>query len=136
MAFEVRKINPLDLQSRKAVGVSIPFSGAGVFNQTFQTKDATRNNLINFFLTARGERPLNVNFGAGLRNLLFEQLTQDMLDDIREYVREGLSMYFPRVLPTDIRIVPEADNNTLNFYLRYAIEDTNIEDELLINFQV
>lgn len=136
MAFEVKNINPLDLQPRKAVGVSIPFSGTAVFNQTFETKDAIRNNLINFFLTARGERPLNVNFGAGLRNLLFEQLTQDAISNVREYVIEGLSMYFPQVLPTEIRIIPESDRNTVNFYMSYAIENTNIGDEILINFEV
>ena len=136
MAFEVRKINPLDLQPRKAVGVSIPFSGAAVFNQTYMTKDAIRSNLINFFLTGRGERPLNVNFGAGLRNLLFEQLTVEAIDEVREFVKEGLSLYFPRVVPTEIRIVPEPDRNTVNFYMSYAVQETNIEDEILINFEL
>ena len=51
MAFEAKKINPLDLQPRKAIGVSLPFTGLGVFNSTFATKDAIKNNLINFFLT-------------------------------------------------------------------------------------
>ena len=31
MAFNVKKINPLDLQPRKAIGVDIPLSGVGVF---------------------------------------------------------------------------------------------------------
>ena len=38
MAFEIKKIDPIDLQPRKAVGVSLPFSGKAVFNQTFETK--------------------------------------------------------------------------------------------------
>ena len=32
MAFDVKKINPLDRQPRKAVGVNLPFSGQAVFN--------------------------------------------------------------------------------------------------------
>ena len=51
MAFNIRKIDPIDLQPRKAVGVSLPFSGKAVFNSTFQTKDAIKTNLINYFLT-------------------------------------------------------------------------------------
>ena len=76
MAYNRRKIDPLDLQPRKAVGVALPFSGRAVFNSTYQTKDAIRNNLINFFLTGKNERVFNLNFGAGLRNLLFENITK------------------------------------------------------------
>ena len=74
MAFEAKKINPLDRQPRKAIGVSLPFTGLGVFNSTFTTRDAVKNNLINFFLTGKGERFLNPTFGTGLRNLLFENI--------------------------------------------------------------
>ena len=73
MPFEVKKIDPLDLQPRKAVGVSLPFSGKAVFNQTFETKEAIKNNLIHFFLTGIGERFMNPTFGSGLRPLLFEK---------------------------------------------------------------
>ena len=51
MAFEVKRINPLDRQPRKAVGISLPFSGQAVFNSTYTTKDAIKNNIINFFIT-------------------------------------------------------------------------------------
>ena len=50
MPFEVKKINPIDRQPRKAVGVSIPFSGKAVFNQTFETKEALKSNIINYLL--------------------------------------------------------------------------------------
>ena len=90
MAYNRRKIDPLDLQPRKAVGVALPFSGRAVFNSTYQTKDAIRNNLINFFLTGKNERVFNLNFGAGLRNLLFENITQDRIDEIRELILENL----------------------------------------------
>ena len=43
MAFEVKRINPLDRQPRKAVGISLPFSGQAVFNSTYTTKDAIKN---------------------------------------------------------------------------------------------
>ena len=54
MAFEVKKIDPLDLQPRKAVGVALPFSGKAVFNSTFETKEAIKANLVNYLLTKRG----------------------------------------------------------------------------------
>ena len=86
MAVSRKKINPLDRQPRKAVGLDIPFAAPAVFNSTFQTKDALKVNLINFLLTNRGERPLNPNFGGGIREMLFENINQERLDDIKENI--------------------------------------------------
>ena len=111
MAFEVKKIEPIDLQPRKGVGVSLPFSGPGVFNTTFETKDAIRTNLINFFLTGTGERFLNPTFGSGLRNLLFDQLTEDKVEQIKSIIQEGLSIYFPRVITKKLDLRADPDRN-------------------------
>ena len=135
MAFEVKKIAPIDLQPRKAVGVKLPFTGKAVFNQTFQTKDAIKTNLINFFLTSRGERYLNPTFGNSLQNLLFEQLTQDKVRQIDEQVRNDLEIFFPKVEPVNIGTVGNPDTNTVSFSLSYRLRDTDIEDELVINFE-
>ena len=135
MAVSVKKINPLDRQPRKAIGVDIPFSGQAVFNSTFQSKDALKVNLINYLLTNKGERPLNPAFGAGLRELLFENINQERLDDIKEDISTNITRFFPRVQPTLITISSEPDSNTISFFLRYAIADQNINDELLINIQ-
>ena len=56
MAFEIKKIDPRDLQPRVAIGVKLPFSGKAVFNSTFTSAEAIKNNLINYFLTGKGER--------------------------------------------------------------------------------
>ena len=135
MAFEVRKIPAIDLQPRKAVGVSLPFSGKAVFNQTYETKQALKTNLINYFLTARGERYMNPNFGNRLQNLLFEQLTQDKVKQIDEQVRNDLEIYFPKVQPVEISTTGNSNNNTVSFSLSYKLRDTQIEDELTINFE-
>ena len=134
MAFKVRKIDPLDLQPRKAVGVSLPFSGKAVFNQTFETKDAIKTNLINYFLTARGERFLNPDFGNSLQNLLFDNITQDKVTQIDSLIREDLRIFFPKIVPVDISTVGDPDNNTVQFSLRYKISDTDVEEEVTINF--
>ena len=134
MAFDVKRINPLDLTPRKAVGIDIPLSGQAVFNQTFETKDAIKANLINYFLTNKGERFLNPEFGSNIRRLLFENITEENLAEIEAVVADDLEKYFPRVKPTVIQLASNPDTNTIVFFLRYAIVDTNIEDELIINF--
>lgn len=135
MAFEVKKIDPLDLRPSKGVGVSLPFTGQAVFNTTYETKDAIKTNIINFFLTGVGERFLNPTFGSGLRNLLFDQLTQDKIDQIKDIIQEGLNLYFPRVITTDMQLNAEPDTNSVFLILAYKISETNIEDSLVINFE-
>ena len=119
MAFNVKNINPLDRQPRKAIGVDLPFSGDGVFNSTFQTKDALKVNLINYLLTNKGERPLNPSFGAG----------------IRENITENIKSFFPTIIPTKVEVFSDPDTNLISFFLRYAIANQNIEDEILINIE-
>ena len=54
MAFGSKQIFPEDLNPRKALGVDIPFNGEVAFSSNFLTKDAIKNNLINYFLTNPG----------------------------------------------------------------------------------
>jgi phage baseplate assembly protein W len=135
MAFDVKKINPLDRQPRKAVGVNLPFSGQAVFNSNYLTKDAVRNNLINYFLTGRGERYMNPSFGSGLPSELFEQITEDKLNVLGMKIKDELRLYFPKVISQDLSLVADPDKNSIEFYLKYSILDSNIEDEVIINIQ-
>jgi len=133
MAFEVKQIDPLDLQPRKAVGIEIPFSSKSVFKSNFQTKDSIKTSLINYFLTNKGERYLNPSFGSTLREKLFENINSDLEGEIQSLVKNALEVYFPRVKANKILIESDTDNNLIKFYLSYSIANSNITDELLIN---
>lgn len=136
MPYNPIRIDPLDRQPRKAIGVMIPFSGASVFNSTYTTKDAIRSNLINYFLTGKNERVLNPGFGAGLRDFIFEQITTDKLQELEVTVTEQIGIYFPRILVTDLRFIPDIDRNVVTLKFNYQVEQTNIEDEVIINFEL
>lgn len=135
MAFESKKINPLDLQPRKAVGVALPFSGKAVFNSTFETKEAIKANLINYILTGKGERYHNPTFGSGIRNLLFENINRDKLNDLEFLVRDAIQRYFPRLEILNINLQGAPDSNLISFTLNFRLTDTQIEDEITINFE-
>jgi phage baseplate assembly protein W len=135
MAFEIQRIDPLDLQPRKAVGVALPFSSTSVFNSTYTTKDALKTNLINYFLTEKGERFLNPNLGAGLRALLFDQMTEDKKEEIGYVVRQGVAEWFPSVIIQSLQTEYSEDTNTVTILMNYAVSQTNIQDQLVINFE-
>lgn len=133
MAIELRKINPIDLQPRKAVGINIPFSSKSVFTVNYQTKDAIKNNLINFILTGVGERYLNPEFGADIRSKLFDQTTSDTELDIEMSIKRGLGIYFPRVEIDRLTVTSIPDENQIQIYFSYRILETPIQDQLVIN---
>ncbi len=133
MAIELRKINPIDLQPRRAVGFNLPFSSKSVFTMNYETKDAIKNNLINYLLTGIGERYLNPEFGADIRNKLFDQVTSDTRLDIEMSIKQGIGRYFPRVSITQLTVLPLPDMNTIQVSFSYSIQDTPIQDQLTIN---
>ena len=135
MAFEAKKINPLDLQPRKAVGVSLPFSGKAVFNSTFETKEAIKANLVNYILTGKGERYFNPTFGSGIRNLIFSNINRDSLTDLEFLIRDAIQQYFPKLEVVCVNLKGKPDSNIVTFSLNFRITDTQVEDEITINFE-
>ena len=132
MAFGAKNIFPIDQYPRKAVGVALPFNAPAVFDSTYITKDATRNNLINYLLTNPGERPFNPTFGAGIRKYIFEQINSATLDDISSKIEGDIINYFPSV-KAQVQITPSYDFNTVFVNIDYFITNTGINDNLQIN---
>ena len=134
MTFSPQQIAPIDFEPSVAVGVNIPFSGDAVFISNYQTKDAIKNNLINFFLTNPGERPLNPLFGGGLRAFIFEQITEQNLNFLREDLNEKLTIFFPNITVNDLIVTGQSDTNQVTVTLKYSILNTSITDTLEIQF--
>jgi phage baseplate assembly protein W len=134
MAFGAKKIFPIDTKPGTAVGISIPFNAPSVFFSTYTTKDAIRNNLLNFFLTNQTERYLNNGFGANLRAFLFEQITTNNLNFLEDSIQELINQYFYNVKVNDLYIDQYQDSNTINMVLNYSIIDTGITDQVQITF--
>jgi hypothetical protein len=135
MAYGAQKIFPIDTQPGPAVGVSIPFNSPGVFTSTYTTKDAIRNNLVNYFLTNPTEIYLVPDFGAGLRSFIFEQVTEGNLSGLKQTIQQQLGTVFPNVIVVSLNIFASPDNNEITIELKYNVVDTGITDQIQISFQ-
>jgi len=135
MAQIISNKNPIDLNKRKAIGFGFPLNGDAVFVPTYQTKDQIQADLINFCLTNKKERVFNPNFGLNLRALLFENITDTSLEELREIVSERISNSFPQINVKQLEFINDPDFNTINFILKYEIELFGIEDEINIELQ-
>jgi phage baseplate assembly protein W len=134
MAYNVININPLDLQPSKGVGIKVPFDGPTGLNITYTTKDAVKSNILNFFLTGKRERIMSPDFGAGIREQLFEQITNNTAENLEDIITFGLSDYFPQIQLTNLNVSALPDQNLIQIYFSYSIRNTNIQDEITINF--
>ena len=134
MAFGAQQIYPQDLNVSQAIGIELPLNGPAVFKSNYQTKDAIKNNLINFFLTNPGERYLNPELGGGLRAFIFEQISNNSIQTLNEDITVKLQENFPNVNVDKLEILREDDNNTIIVSLTYSVPNTNIKDNIKIQF--
>jgi phage baseplate assembly protein W len=134
MPFNIIQQNPLDLNPNTGIGVNIPFNAPSVFSSNYQTKDAIKNNLINFFLTNPGERYLNPNFGGGIKAFVFEQITNDNLDFLINDIRDKVIIYFPQISIDNLEIKSREDENIIIIKMDYSIINTNLSDIIEIEF--
>lgn len=138
MAIKQTNIFPLDKQPRKAVGVAYPFSAFAVsgsstpFKINYTTKDQINSNLAVFFYTSPGERPLNPDYGGGLKNILFDQLTDNTYETVRQVVKNSLFTHFPEVNLEKLEVFGDPDGLTLKVIMSYTVFNEN--DNLELNF--
>ena len=119
-----------DLNANQAIGVSIPFSSTSVFNQTFDTATQIKSNLINYFLTNKGERLLNPTYGGDLRNFLFEQLTINTDVDIRTYLVNQISTVFNNITIEELDINFDEERNQMNISFNFTYNTSGETDTI------
>ena len=133
MAFRIQNKYPIDTKARVAVGVSIPFNAPGVFNLTYQTQDQIKSNLINYFMTNRGERYMNPTFGGNLRATIFEQISQNNIENLKQILSADLKKYFPNITINSLDVYGTGDLNQLQVMLNYSVINFGITETLQIN---
>lgn len=132
MAIIVQNRFPNDSIDRKAIGVNIPFNAPAVFQSNYLTRNAIKNNLVNFFSTDQGERVFNPFFGSGLKKVVFENIDSITNDFIAKFIRDEINQYFPFVGIQQIDVVPNEDTNTITITVKYQAQNFGIQDEINI----
>jgi phage baseplate assembly protein W len=134
MAFGAKKIFPIDTRPGTGVGIGLPFNAPAVFPITYTTKKAIKNNLINFFLTNKNERYLNPLFGGDLRAFIFQQITDNNIEYLKQDIQNQIGLYFPNVIISSLNIFSSPDINQITVELTYNIKDTGLTDTIQLAF--
>ncbi len=133
MPYNAQQIPPIDLRPGRAVGVTLPFDGPACFNSSYTTGEAIKANLIDYFLTNQGERPLNPTYGGNLRQYIFDQISTDNLNGIKEDIQNKLAQNFPSVNVQRLDVLSQPDYNIITIQIFYNVINTTISGELTLN---
>ena len=127
-----------DLNPDVRIGLKLPFNRgrSGLFPQSETTLEQAGSNIKNLLLTAKGERVMQPDFGSRLRDLLFEQYTEDLEERIAEEIQEAMSTWLPYITISSVDIIQDETNPNqtkvdLDFSLNY---EPNRFDSITLNF--
>jgi phage baseplate assembly protein W len=76
-------------------------------------EDSVKEAIRNLLMTDRGERLMQPNLGAGLRQLLFENMIPSTFELIKERVKSTLEIYEPRADIIDITVSGSLDEGSV-----------------------
>jgi len=97
---------------------------------TKNVKENTQQNLKNLLLTSPGERVMDVEFGVGIRNFLFENFNEI---DLESRIEEQVRRYMPFLQVTSIRTLPDPDHGTLSLELVYSVSNIISEETMSLS---
>lgn len=105
------------------IGLTLPLQIGrnGYFDQNYDTLTQVKTNIINLLKTKKGERRMNPNFGSGLQEFLFEQITIDSSDIVEQIIRDQINTYIPNVTVNKVEmgLSNQEKNELTDSYILY-----------------
>ena len=115
-------------------GIDLPFrrgTNIGYFESTRTTIDAIKNNIRNLLLTDVNERVMKPNFGLNLKQFLFQQLTSETVQQMKENIASTIGTWLPMVIIKSIVVEMNEEANTLVVSLTFAIQGDSTNNSTL-----
>jgi len=128
----IQRISPLDLRRNVAVGVPFPLGGTPIFSSTFSTQDQALSNLKCLLLTRKGERPFQPLFGTDLPSFLFEQITDKLLNQLKDTIEEDIKFWLPYIKMRDIVVTKDEDRHIVNFSFTFSVGESNANQIIIL----
>jgi len=100
-------------------------------------RSAVRQSVMNIIMTRKGEKRFDPNFGVGIHDLLFENLSPIEIAMMEKTVASQFNRYEPRALLENIVFNDDLiDSNEITLEVNYVIQIGSYEDVTKENFKV
>jgi hypothetical protein len=97
--------------------------------------DDIRESLRLLLSTSPGERLMHPTFGCGLRQMVFENVDESVVTEIRDKVQRAILFFEPRITVEGIDVAVEDPlSGVLLIQLRYSVRSTNSRSNLVYPF--
>ena len=73
------------------------------------------------------EKPFHPEIGSGVRDLLFENMTPFVANNLSKQIEEIITNYEPRALLANIEVIPRFDNNQYEVIVEFYIQNAPTE---------
>ncbi len=103
MAIEIGNIPSLDQSPTVGIGLSVPFQSSAVsgsdsvFKINYTTAEQIKSNIINYFLTSKGERVFNPTLGSNITGYVFDPNDPSTLETLKKNIEDDITLVFPMV---------------------------------------
>jgi len=91
--------------------------------------DAVMNSITNIFKTMQGSRRMVPSFAMPVHNLLFNQIDNIMLSQLKSMLLNAISMWEDRIYVTNLTTEADPDNNKVNVNLEFRLR-SDLEDRV------
>jgi phage baseplate assembly protein W len=103
-----------------------PSDGPYTLNKNLAS--VVKQNVKMVIFTSPGERIMDSNFGVGIRNYLFEPLTESTKVNIRDRIIKQISTYLPFVVIQSLGVYSSDDQpNSIQVKMEYSFPSSNTQ---------
>ena len=112
--------------------LDLDFTANPITGDVVVVKDSTsiKRGIKNILLTEEGERLMQPEVGSGIRNMLFEQMTDLSVQRIETEILSAIEAWESRAQVLSIIVTPEEDNNRYRVAITFRIINELEEQEL------
>ncbi len=124
---------PLERVSQGFKDISMSFQANPLNNDLIGLKNenAIARSVRNIVFTVPGEKFFNERFGSHISEVLFENINEITASAIEDQIRISITNYEPRVQLTEVRALPNFDNNQFDVSVSYRIIGIDIPPQEL-----
>jgi uncharacterized protein len=97
-------------------------------------EESVRQSILIILGTAKGERVMRPDFGCGIHDLVFENLSSALAGRVQQTVNEALLRLEPRIDVTSVEVQRGDDVNVLLIRIEYEVRATNNAFNLVYPF--